>query len=978
MRPAIRIADLELGEPDPGRRTLRVRVTQPSPQAGARCRVRLHAVDEGRLAAGGDCVPRGVVEEIVRPLAMPDQEEQFEFRDPAAGRSSGVYEVEVRLEMDDPPPERPADAFAMAPPPRWTNWKGAAVDARRFRVRFADARRARVFVPGGTCAVRAGDTWTAQVRHSEPCLAAMEVADASGRSVGEVRAAVRTAEHALEWRVPALAEGDYEAVIRVRTADGAEERYHHALAVVAPPDPDAGFHLVGHFSNGSSDEHELRGRLDAYLAEYGLDTISAGCMRDASALMDPSAPPAPAAQRVRRVDALVAAAGRHLWNDFDSALVVLATHGASKAYAPTEPCVHAPGYEAAVRARIEPMLRLQSARAGLISTEIIDEPHLYPSNVCRCEVCRRLYRERFGEELPRWDDLAGDRTVRRWRFFEWMTDYTTRAFEVTHRLKREIAPELHLHHTAIDRLHTSDLVFNGMHRWARHGDELYMACYPWSYLNWRGGRELPHSQTHWIAAWVRSLATHYDIPWGVFMELWEHDVPNRRLPAHWSVGQFYALLAAGAVRLDTFLASFEAEVFGISFGRLREFGLEVNKVRPFFPLLARSRRPPARMAFLNPWCQWVMDPQPSELPAGHEGFGYYRRYAFPFDRLYPNENRHMMAYELCTRAFPDLDQVEEQLFGESDARYDAVVVSDCRFLARRTMERLDALVRSGAILVVDCDPDRDETGAPTGFLARLCRGKAEQQGVLVPGLDYAVFRAGEGRVIRLTRSLQEAYADAVESGRTGVRDRMEEGLRHLLAREGRHPRWGGSCADLDVGVRLLPGACLVPVANVVPERRSGQITLRDLPFDAEAAVNLTTGEIVELWVGRDTVRFEATLDGYHGALYALFTSQPAALDLKLPPKPVRAGASVRIEVELRTRDRRPAHGTFAVQVEVADASGLCLRGLGGALIVTDGAGVMERTVPVNAEPGEWTVTVRDPVFGLSGAGRFRVDGEGRP
>lgn len=977
-RPPLRFEDLEVDEREADRTVVRVRAAQEVRLTGARCRLVLSAVDEGRLAAGGDCVAGEKVAESVRPIGELAQDERFEIRDPAPGASCGVYDVELRLEVDDPPPQRPAEAFAMAPPPRWSNWKGPAVDVRRFRVRFADRRRSRVFVPGCTSAVRAGDSWSVRVRHPAACEAGFEVTDPSGRSVGAARGAGMAAEHELAWRVPPLTDGDYAVAIRIRMADGSEEQFRRTLRIVAPPDPAAGFQLVGHFATGYSDEEELRGRVDDYLDAYGLDTISIGCMRSAGQMMDPDAEPADEVRRVRRLDAIVAGAGRNLWNDFDSPLSVLATHGASRTYAPTEPCVHAAGYGSAVRARIEPMLRLQEQRAGLISTEIIDEPHLYPSNVCRCDVCLRLYRERFGEEMPRWEDLAGDRTIRRWRFFEWLLDYTTRAFETTARVKRELAPALHLHHTAIDRLHTSDLVFNGMHRWARHGDELYMACYPWSYLNWRGGRELPHSQTHWISAWIRSLATRYDISWGVFMELWEHDVPNRRLPEYWSVGQFYALLAAGAIRLDTFLASFEAEVFGISFERLREFGREVNRIRPFFPLLAPSRRPQARMAFLNPWCQWVMDPQPLELPAGHEGYGYYRRYAFPFDRLYPNENRRMMAYELCTRAFPDLDQVEEQLFGESDERYDAVVVSDCRFLARRTMERIEALVRGGCVLVCDCDPDRDEAGASTGFLARLCRGKAESEGRLVPGLDYATYRAGEGRVVRLSRSIQEAYAEAVEGGRIGIRDRMEEGLRGLLAREGRHPRWSSSCADLDPGLRLLSGTGLVAVANVVPERRSGSVVLRDLPFEADVAVNLTTGEILELWVGRDSVRFDVGLDGYRGALVALFSSQPASLGLRLPAKPVAAGGEVRFEVELVTRDRRAAAGTFCLDVAVVDPDGRTHRALGGPLTATDGQGAIARTMPVNAACGDWTVTVRDPVFGLSAGGGFRVDGRGTP
>jgi len=953
---------------------LRTVVRQEGRVAGAALRCSVFAIDEAGVASGGDTQRAETLHEETRPIRTAEQSESFTISDALAGKCSGVYEVEVALEMDEPPLTPPKQCFGMASPPQWNNWKGEAVELRRFYVRFPDRRAARVFVPGRTFTLEEGKPW--KIRVSAPDLAASQlvVHDDKGVVLGKLTARSPQA-HELRWPVPTLVEGDYTATLSVERGAGIAEEFRFALKAVAPRPADESFPMVSHSGTAEQSDEEVRRLFRANLEEFGLDTLSLGLARYGEKFWDESldwsAEPF-AVRRGRWVDALAAAEGRHLWNDFDTSMIVLATHGATKEYDPTVPCVHHPDYEAAARRKLEPRLRLLAERAALISTEIIDEPHLYPSNICRCELCLRLYRERFGEDMPSWEEVTGDQTARRWHLFQWLEDYTTRAFAVTQKIKKEIAPELHLHNVAIDRLFVSNFMFNGIHRWAAFGDEIYMACYPWSYLNWRGYRQMPHSQTHWIASWIRGLARHNGIPWGVFMELWEHDVPNRWLPPYWSVCQFYSLLAEGADRLDTFLVCFGVEVFGISWERLREFGREVNKIRPFFPLLPRTRRPKARMAFVNPWAEWVMNPQPHCLPPGHEGYGYYRRYGAPFDKLYPHENRHLLAYELFHRVFGDLDQMDEQLICEAPMDYQAIVVSDCAFLMARTMEKLRAFVEAGGVLILDCVPERNEVGERTEFFSSLTRGTPLRSGVIVPGLSYRIFAVGKGKALCFSASVQTSYADAVENERAGVRARLESAVGALLGELRLDSRCLSTNGDVDAGLRLGDGVCLVPVANTSGRGQTATIPVRELPFRPTFAVDLTSGSFVAFRQSRGGVEFDVALESYHGALYAFFPSRPESLKLTLATAEMRDGENLTADIVLLDKDGKSAPGAFLVNAAVTDGEGRVHPRLGGPLIVQNGSLRLERRLPVNAQPGTWQIALEEPILGLTAWAEFAV------
>ncbi|MDP6359367.1 MAG: hypothetical protein QF473_29880, partial [Planctomycetota bacterium] len=275
-------------------------------------------------------------------------------------------------------------------------------------------------------------------------------------------------------------------------------------------------------------------------------------------------------------------------------------------------------------------------------------------------------------------------------------------------------------------------------------------------------------------------------------------------------------------------------------------------------------------------------------------------------------------------------------------------------------------------LVLDCEPRRDESGQETDFHQRLTSGPAGETSVIVPGLSYRRFQFGKGSVLCFSSSLQTSYADALESERLGIRERLEQTISCLLRGIGLTPRWQTDCGDLDAGLRLADNTCLVPVANLCPDHRSGRITLSELPFVPVFAANLTDGSFIEFSTRDDEVVFDVSLDGYRGTLFGFFASRPERCGVCLHQQSLRPGDMLHYDVALESGEGSKALGTFMVEATVTDSSGSVHQRLGGPIIVRGGTAGFEKRLPVNAVPGKWSVTVSDPLTGLSAEENFDV------
>jgi len=237
-------------------------------------------------------------------------------------------------------------------------------------------------------------------------------------------------------------------------------------------------------------------------------------------------------------------------------------------------------------------------------------------------------------------------------------------------------------------------------------------------------------------------------------------------------------------------------------------------------------------------------------------------------------------------------------------------------------------------------------------------------------LTYRIHPFGQGAVLCFSRSLQYSYADAVEGEKPGVLARYEEKVADLLAGLGLAPRWKTTDNDLDTGLRVADGVCIVSVVNLGWERREGLVVLRDLPYLPTFAVNLTTGDYVSLFNDGETVEFDMSLDSLHGALVVLFPVRPAECTVQVMRADLHPGNELAYEVTLTDESGQPAAGRFQVDVTVTDPTGQLHPRLGGPITVFNGHGHLVKRLPVNAMPGRWTITALDPIIGLTSSVMF--------
>jgi len=211
-------------------------------------------------------------------------------------------------------------------------------------------RKARVVVPGRTCTLEEGKTWRCVFLNLPPkqpsrSPTAPEPSSAAPKAAARSPGRFRAGRRRLHRR-------------RDGTDSDGPETFKLALKAVAPPARDENFQIVGHFPGGASEADALKHIRDCR-DSFGFNTLSYGTLTQSGKLWDESldwsAQPT-VLRRVRWTDAMAAAEGCNLWNDFDAPLVVLKTHGATKSYDPTVPCVHSPGYEEHVRQELTPAL----------------------------------------------------------------------------------------------------------------------------------------------------------------------------------------------------------------------------------------------------------------------------------------------------------------------------------------------------------------------------------------------------------------------------------------------------------------------------------------------------------------------------------------------------------------------------------------------------------------------------------------------
>ena len=773
--------------------------------------------------------------------------------------------------------------------------------------------------------------------------------------------------------VPQLELGDYEVIARAGD-DEARLRF-----CVTNPIRRIGFSMVG---SGVCLPTEERTRwwFD-YFRQRGFDAFSTGFhgrggdpKRVGSRLGTPHEGPEAPFDPLAYQHYLVQREGLDLWGEYLGASLV-STHGhyGEEGSKPTRPCVFSPEYMATIRPALEEKFRRASVpRSG--SVEILDEPHVMRANVCRCEHCRRGFRDRFGYDMPTWDEAIEARDQRTADYFEWVVDYVGEAFRRGYQTWKSFGPGPQLNHVlcaigsgGISARHgiAEDLP------WAEHADFIEFDCYNYMYPSWRCSTQIRWNQFHYLAGHFRFLTHRNRQRIGFYIQVTDREIPVAPYdPLRAPSETLYTAIGAGAKTIHLMAKGPFTNSQNCREEKFDTFGEDIRKVQTVAPLLDRAERRRSRIAMVFAFHDRLYNPPPHRLPPGCRGLGFYGAESRPLDTLWPNHMGPINVAELLTRAFGETDVIDQRALREGALdEYQGFVLTGVDTIDRRDAEALKRFVRRGGALICDHVPGHDLAGKSLGVLDGLFAGAREH---FYRDVTVARGSVGQGATMLFSHDLHELYSSSIEQGDVLLRYGLKDAVREFFFSRGIRPHAGSSNCQVEANVLLTPDTIVLVAVNHADDRQRARITLYDPPVHATCAWDLVTMRPFAFGRSDEGLVLDVDLGEREGLIVGFYPAAPSRLaimprggkrlqsrgigigDLKFP-----RGGRLAFDVELTDRAGRCVRGDQIVEVRVTDPKGEPRRQFGGLLCATNGRVSIDEPLAVNARTGTWTLTAFD-------------------
>ncbi len=324
---------------------------------------------------------------------------------------------------------------------------------------------------------------------------------------------------------------------------------------------------------------------------------------------------------------------------------------------------------------------------------------------------------------------------------------------------------------------------------------------------------------------------------------------------------------------------------------------------------------------------------------------------------------------------------------------EVVVLFDVHLMKRGDAEVLRDWVRGGGCLIADEVPSLDEGRQPLGVFETLfgvAGSPATQEGaVKLPGSAASLWgrrsyeavgatvvhssadgplvlesRAGAGRAVLLNFPLKDCYLDALLQAE-GAADAILAILRQAVG-EGRPGNVTSANPSIEAGLRVTPqGTALLLLIN--HESRDGTTEVRVPHWPAGGVVrDMVSGERLE---GRPRDGLRLRCPWGETRVLGLFPADPAGL--RLTGLRGRYAPEAEVEYTLRVGGA-DIRGNYLLDVTVSGPDGHVYQAF-SALTCTQDATCRRRfRLPVNAQPGRWTVRARSLWDGTGAKGGFGV------
>jgi hypothetical protein len=647
--------------------------------------------------------------------------------------------------------------------------------------------------------------------------------------------------------------------------------------------------------------------------------------------------------------------------------------------------VFSPEYRDAIRPRIQAAVETCRQVPRLLNVQgYMDEPFQVSGNTFDDRPPAKVeFKRRYGIDLPTREQARQDPAL--WlKYVDFWSDGFAAGWRQSYAMVKELCPDVwvelthdsHCTFGAAGRGYTSFWAVDDVFHWGAPFDAVNYDIYPYISTDFRTGafgqNRLPRlAGMHMAFAQMRNLATTHDKKLGFWLESgWDKnlapDAPGRQFV--WSPRELtYTAIAAGCDYLNTFWGIPEDPRWW------ETYRSTMNEVKSIAPLLTRSRVPRAPAAFLFPRTQHVL-----------------------LQEEYWNV---MVALEAYRQAAGGLDCIhEEQLAKGTLKEYKILVLFDIRLMKRHDAEIVRDWVQAGGRLIADEVPSLDENRQPLGVFEPLfgVKGSAavqigaisvsgrreelwgrrsyERNGATVIGgpadgawAPLLSQRAGKGEAFLFNFPVKECYLDALTRAKA---DGAADAVLMLLFTVARAADGLGNATstnpNIEAAVRQTPdGTALLLLINHESRDETTVVSVPNLPpggivRDLVSGARLGAGE-----------RYAMKLQCPWGEtrLLGFFPADPKGLALTVLPRRAAPGETVEYRLTVGGRGVR---GNYVLDVTVSGPDGRAYQAF-SALTCTAGATCRRSLrLPLNAEPGTWTIRARSLWDGAQVEGTFVV------
>lgn len=613
----------------------------------------------------------------------------------------------------------------------------------------------------------------------------------------------------------------------------------------------------------------------------------------------------------------------YLWGEYEG-LTVIVDHGPwflHEGENPNRPCIFDPQFAVKQENYIRPVMERAEKIPALLSMEILDEPHTYPSNVCRCKLCLKRFKEKYGYEMPRWMELVDVKDRRRYDFFDFIGDYYKEGFRITYQT-------LLKHRKRIQVNHVFALVGAGQYsthnsfaddlKWFPYCDTFEFDCYNYMYAHFAAAEYVKFHQFHFAFARYRDLSRYYgNKELHFFVQTDDRDYPHDIEPLNAPVEILYTAIGQGAKVFHLMYKPTFSNVFGLREERWALFGKELVKIRKASPLLAKLEKQASPLAMMFPHTNCVLNPRPKELPEGYVGIGFYHKEERPFNRWYPSGYTPFNSYEFLFRYFGECDVIEERLVAEGRlAMHRALALLATTYIHADAVRNIRQFIENGGILICDRIPEFDHTGRRIDFLPQL----AWTEESIFGNVKLKSAKMGRGSVYLLSTDLDDLYTDILLS-EDARRDRIlsEKFQEIMFVRERILPAVLSTNPQVEASILENDQFIAVVAINHGSTQQTTTVKVFRPGYDVQKAVDLITFEQFQIRETPDGFEFEITLSDRSGRFIGLY-SAPAENIVAKGSRKWKPGDEPDMTI-IPVRDGKSAQGEYLVNLTCKNPRG---------------------------------------------------------